>query len=221
MTEEIKSLISGFVMPQPGYIRKTICEGAAYINLKTITNDIINSLNENDINDLKLYYKKEDFKNDFSYDLQNKVSFNIFSNNKPIQNEESFFEILKTEKNFSSLVNPNTGSPLLDAITIWGTYKQKILNHVIIQKFNWVQIVTSEDETPEIHEVRLVMQISSNESARLENGDTLNIRIPHFSDDLFLEKNIVNDILKPAVMILFSKLNFNFTFLIELDPLDD
>ena len=63
------------------------------------------------------------------------------------------------------------------------------------------------------------MQISSNESARLYNGETLNIKISDFSDDLFLEKNILNDILKPAVMILFGKFNFNFTFLIELDPL--
>ena len=63
------------------------------------------------------------------------------------------------------------------------------------------------------------MQISSVKSARLENGETLNIRISSFFDDLFLEKNILNDILKPAVMHLFSKINFNFTFLIELDPL--
>ena len=63
------------------------------------------------------------------------------------------------------------------------------------------------------------MQISSNEVIRLENGETLNIQISDFQDDLFLKEDILNDILKPAVMVLFSKLNFNFTFLIELDPL--
>ena len=95
----------------------------------------------------------------------------------------------------------------------------KVIKNVLIQKFSLIHIVASEDKTPGIHEVRLVMQISSNESARLENGDTLNIRIPHFPDDLFSEKDIFIDIFKPAIMVLFSKLNFNFIFLIELDPL--
>ena len=65
-------------MPHSGRIRKTICEGLTYINLNTMVNNIINSLNENDINKLKLYYKKEDFKNDFSFDLRYKVDFNIY-----------------------------------------------------------------------------------------------------------------------------------------------
>ena len=221
-SKAIKRLITGFVMPQPGYIKKTICEGIAYINLKTITDDIINSLNEKDINNLKLYYKKDDFKNDFSYDLQNKVNYNIFSN-KPIQNKKSFFEIIKTEKNFREKIkNPNTGSSFLDLIAIYSHKdSHSTLKHVLIEKFKWIQITDPEDKTQETYEVRLIMQISSNETARLEEGDTLNTKISDFSDDLFLEKNILNDILKPAVMILFGKFNFNFTFLIELDPLDD
>ena len=67
---ELKGLISGFVMPHPGYIQKTICEGVAYINLNTAADDIINSLDEEQINKLKLHYKKEDFKNDFFMTLK-------------------------------------------------------------------------------------------------------------------------------------------------------
>ena len=210
-----KQLLSGFVMPHSGHIRKTLCEGLAYINLKTMVNDIINSLNENEINNLKLYYKKEDFKNDFTYDLRYKVNFNIFSD-KPIQNEKSFFEIVKIEKKILRPNKPNTGSPLLDFIA---SVKPDTFQHIEIEKFNWIQFENSRVETQDIHEVKLIMQISSVKSARLENGETLNIRIPHFFGDLFLEKNILNDILKPAVMHLFSKINFNITFLIELDPL--
>ena len=206
--KEFKGLISGFVMPHPGYIQKTICEGVAYINLNTAADDIINSLDEEQINKLKLHYKKEDFKKDFSNDLKY-VDFNMYANNptlnNPIKDKNIFFEIIKFKKNFEIPIR-RLGLPQL-------AYR------VIIKKFEWVQVVISEDKTLEIHEVRLVMQISNNESVRLENGDTLNIRIPHFPDDLFLEKNIINDVLKPAVMHLFSKLNFNFTFLIELDPL--
>ena len=216
-SEEIKGLISGFVMPHPGYIRKTICEGVAYINLNTAADDIINSLNEKQINNLKLYYIKVDFKNDFIYDLKNKINFNIYSN-KPIQDKKSFFEIVKIEKKYTKPAT-RTGLSLVDAFNILENLKPKLFERVLIQKFEWIQIVTSKDETPENYEVRLIMKISNNEFVRFENGETLNIRIPHFPDDLFLDENILDDVLKPAVMVLFSKLNFNFTFLIELDPL--
>ena len=83
-----------------------------------------------------------------------------------------------------------------------------------------IQVEVSREETQEIHEVRTVMQISSNDKVRLEEGETLNIRISNFPDDLFSDNRpILSNVFKPAVMRLFSKLNFNFTFLIELDPL--
>ena len=75
------------------------------------------------------------------------------------------------------------------------------------------------------------MQISREESlGLLQEGDTINIRVSHFQSDffsekntphsfLFAEKNVRKNILKPAIMHLFSILNFNFTFLIEIDPL--
>ena len=216
ISKEIKGLISGFVMPHPGYIRKTICEGVAYINLNTAVDDIINSLNENDINKLKLHYKKEDFKKDFSFDLTNIFRFDINSD-RPRQEENSFFEIIKIEKDYSE-------SPLTSGSFTMDEYIRlknlpKVIKSVLIQKFSLVQVEASREKTQEIHEVKLVMQISSNETARLEEGETLNIRISNFPDDLFLEKRIILNVLKPAVMVLFSKLNFNFTFLIELDPL--
>ena len=216
ISKEIKGLISGFVMPHPGYIRKTICEGVAYINLNTAVDDIINSLNENDINKLKLHYKKEDFKKDFSFDLTNIFRFDINSN-RPIQEENSFFEIIKIEKDYSE--SPLTSGSFTIDEYIRLKNLPKVIKSVLIQKFSLVQVEASREKTQETHEVKLVMQISSNETARLEEGETLNIRISNFPDDLFLEKIIISNVLKPAVMVLFSKLNFNFTFLIELDPL--
>ena len=206
--KEIKGLLSGFVIPHPGYIRKTTCEGLAYINLKTTVDDIINSLNEKQINELRSHYGKDYFQDDFFAHLKNIINYNIYSY-KPRQDRNSFFEIIKIEKKYSSDRDEHNRLKNLP----------KVIKNVLIQKFSLIHIIASEDKTPGIHEVRLVMQISSNESARLENGDTLNIRIPHFPDDLFSEKDIFIDIFKPAIMVLFSKLNFNFTFLIELDPL--
>ena len=214
----LKGLITGFVMPHSGYIRKTICEGLAYINLNTAADDIINSLSENDINSLKLYYRKDDFKNNFIDDLQNRVKFSIFSN-KPIQNEKSFFEIVKIDKKFRELLKLNSGNAFADIFAAF-LDSDLIVARILIEKFDWVQVVASNEKIQGIHEVRLVMQISNNDKTKyIKKGDTINILIPDFPDDLFLEKNVLNDILKPAVMVLFSKLNFNFTFLIELDPL--
>ena len=214
----LKGLITGFVMPHSGYIRKTICEGLAYINLNTAADDIINSLSENDINSLKLYYRKDDFKNNFIDDLQNRVKFSIFSN-KPIQNEKSFFEIVKIDKKFREILKLNSGNAFADIFAAF-LDSDLIVARVLIEKFDWVQVVATNEKIQGIHEVRLVMQISNNDKTKyIKKGDTINILIPDFPDDLFLEKNVLNDILKPAVMVLFSKLNFNFTFLIELDPL--
>ena len=209
----LKGLMSGFVMPHSGRIRKTICEGLMYINLNTIFDDIINSLNENDINKLKLYYKREDFEIDFSYDLRHNVDFNIWPI-KPIKNEISFFEIVKLGKKFKKPIPPS-GNVFIDVFLP----KPKVFQHVIIKKFDWIQFERSRVKTQEIYEVKVVMQISNDETVQLGTGETLNIRISHFQNDLFSEKKILNNILKPAIMHLFSKLNFNFTFLIELDPL--
>ena len=216
INKELKGLISGFVMPHPGYIQKTICEGVAYINLNTAADDIINSLSENDINKLKLHYKKEDFKIDFSNELKYLIGFNAYSDRPILNKENSFFEIIKIEKKYHDFIPPGSYTPeelgRLENLP-------RVIKTVLIEKFILIEVEVSRKETQEIHEVRTVMQISSNDKVRLEEGETLNIRISNFPDDLFLYDHIPLNFFKPAVKRLFSKLNFNFTFLIELDPL--
>ena len=217
INKELKGLISGFVMPHPGYIQKTICEGVAYINLNTAADDIINSLSENDINKLKLHYKKEDFKIDFSNELKYLIGFNAYSDRPILNKENSFFEIIKIEKKYHDFIPTGSYTP-----EEFGRLKNlpRVIKTVLIEKFILIEVEVSREETQEIHEVKTVMQISSNDKVRLEEGETLNIRISNFPDDLFLGGfDIPSIVFKPAVRILFSKLNFNFTFLIELDPL--
>ena len=217
INKEIKGLISGFVMPHPGYIKKTICEGVAYINLNTAAEDIINSLNENDINKLKLHYKKEDFKNNFSNELKHILRFHVYSDEPKPNKQNSFFEIIKIEKKYHNFLTLDSFKP--DEFERLQNLP-RVIKTVLIQKFNLIQVEVSREEIKEIYEVRLVMQISNNDKVRLEEGETLNIRISNFPDDLFLDSfDIPSNVFKPAVMVLFSKLNFNFTFLIELDPL--
>ena len=216
INKELKGLISGFVMPHPGYIKKTICEGVAYINLNTAADDIINSLSENDINKLKLHYKKEDFKIEFSNELKYLIGFYAYSDRSILNKENSFFEIIKIEKKYHDFIPPGSYTPeelgRLENLP-------RVIKTVLIEKFILIEVEVSREETQEIHEVKTVMQISSNDKVRLEEGETLNIRISNFPDDLFSYDHITSNIFKPAVKRLFSKLNFNFTFLIELDPL--
>ena len=216
INKELKGLIFGFVMPHPGYIKKTICEGVAYINLNTAADDIINSLSENDINKLKLHYKKEDFKIEFSNELKYLIGFYAYSDRSILNKENSFFEIIKIEKKYHDFIPPGSYTP-----EELGRLKNlpRVIKTVLIEKFILIEVEVSREETQEIHEVKTVMQISSNDKVRLEEGETLNIRISNFPDDLFLYDHITSNIFKPAVKRLFSKLNFNFTFLIELDPL--
>ena len=54
---------------------------------------------------------------------------------------------------------------------------------------------------------------------KFKEGDVLNIRISDFKKNLFTEDNILDNVLKTTVIFLLGILNFNFTFLIELDPL--
>ena len=221
---DLKGLLSGFVMPHSGHIKKTICEGLAYVNFNTMLDDIINSLSEDEINNLKAYYKKEDFKFSLGSDLRN-TDFNIYSD-RPIKNEVSFFEIVKLKKDFKKSLAPS-GKPLFDLfLPEPGVYQS-----VLLEKFDWIQIERHRVTKPDINQVKLVMRISNNESlGLLQEGDTINIRISNFQSDFFSEKNTPysslfsfynarKNILKPAIMHLFSILNFNFTFLIELDLL--
>ena len=208
-------------MPHSGRIKKIFCEGLAAIDLDTIADNIVNSLNENDINSLKLYYKKDDFKKDFSFDLRNNVNFDIYSNVDPIKNEISFFEIVKLSKRFEKTPKINDNSPLSVAFNAYLSSSTPVLiEKVVIEKFNWVQFENYLISKRLLNDVKLIMKIFNYENVPLSEGDTINIRISNFSKDLFTEKNILNNILKPAIMRLFSKINFNFTFLIELDPLD-
>ena len=63
------------------------------------------------------------------------------------------------------------------------------------------------------------MKILNNEIIPLNEGDTINIVISDFQKNLFSEGELLDNILNLTVIRLLGELNFNFTFLIELDPL--
>ena len=204
-----KSLITGFVMPHKGQIRKIICEGLTYIEKNKIFDKLITLFNEEQIKELKKYFGKEDFKNDLLEKIKNNVDFTTDKiNERPLQEGKIFFEITKSSKSFNS-GNRNSFFP-----------KPVVISGVMISHFEWREIEVSSS----INELRAIMQII-NVYDRVpywpvyEEGDTLNIRISDFKKNFFGKGELIDNILKPIVIFLLGTLNFNFTFLIELDPL--
>ena len=94
-----KGLMSGFVMPHSGRIRKIVGEGLTVIDFDKMINKLIISLNEEQINMLKLHFKKDDFKNDLIKKIKSTVIFTTKKNiDDPLLKGKTFFEIVKLKK---------------------------------------------------------------------------------------------------------------------------
>ena len=210
--KDLKSLISGFVKPHSGRIKKIICEGLTYINLDKMINDLINSLNEEQINTLKKHFGKEDFKKDLLEKIKSTVDFTTEKNkDRPLHKGKTFFEIVRNVKSFSEN----------DKFLVFFT-EPPVFSVAIIENFEWIEVEVSSS----VSEIRAIMKILNFENkyvngSGLKEGDTINIRISDFQKNLFSEGDLIDNILKPIVIFLFGSLNFNFTFLIELDPLEE
>ena len=185
-------------------------------------NKLINSLNEKQINELKKHFGKEDFKNDLLEKIKSTVDFNIEKNKDiPQHSGKTFFEIVKAQKNFS----PDNKILLLN----WT--KSSLITYKLITKFKWVEVEIPVKpkfsdligHTKSVKGIRAITKILNTpekySTDELKEGDTINIRNSDFQENLFTEGDILDNILKPTVIFLFGDLNFNFTFLIELDPL--
>ena len=206
--KHVKSLISGFVMPHKGKIKKIICEGLTYINLNKMINKLITLFNEEQIKELKKYFGKEDFKNDLLEKIKNTVDFTTDKiNERPLQKGKIIFEITKTIKSFTS----EDSAYFFD--------KPAVFSGTMITNFEWREIEIESS----INELRAIMQIinvyDKEDWPEFKEGDTLNIKISDFKKNFFETGELIDNILKPIVIFLLGTLNFNFTFLIELDPL--
>ena len=208
--DDVKSTLSGFVIPHSGQLRKIICEGVTYIDLNKMINKLINSFNEEQINELKKYFGKEDFKKDLLEKIKSSVDFTTDKiNERPLQEGKTFFEITSTSKSFSG-----------DDKTLVFFNTPTIFSTAIIKKVKWKEVELSSS----VNVIRAIMKIiyfseKGKWYSSFKEGDTLNIRISDFKKNFFGKGELIDNILKPIVIFLLGTLNFNFTFLIELDPL--
>ena len=198
-----KGLPFGFVMPHSGRIKKIICECLTHIEFNQIFDNLDKVLNKEQIEKLEDYYGKFNFKEELLKDIK-KVNFSTYNDIKkgdPLPKGKTFFEIVKYEKT----IFKDRDSFIL------GDISGSINFNIIVEEFENVEFIKS------IYDFRIetFTKFSNYDIIPLKEGDTINISIT----DLFSRDGILVDILKKDVIRLFGVLNFNFTFLIELDPL--
>ena len=200
-------------MPHSGRIKKIICESVTYLD----KNKIIDKLNSNFLisqkNLLKKHFGKEDYKNDLLETILNKLNF-TYENN---EEKENIFKIVKFKKAFTEEErNRRVGIPFLFNVQAsWLNVSYPT------RKFTWKGI-----EIERTKYILTIMKILNNETIPLNEGDTININITSFGfnnrdyiRDFIRDKKTINEIINISTIRLMGEINFNFTFLIELDPL--
>ena len=211
----LKGLINGFVMPHSGRIKKIICESLTFLDENKIIDKLINKFNQDQINELKRHFGKEDFKSDLLKTIFNKINFTYENKEK----KESLFNIVK----FKKLTEEERKDVDFLGKLLFNAKKLPILQEKsIIEKFTWVEV-----ELDKYDYLITIMKILNNETIPLNEGDTINIQITtnniiyykDLIDDFIDDIKTIDDIFNLTVIRLLGELNFNFTFLIELDPL--
>ena len=211
LNHRIKGVINGFVMPHSGRIKKIICESLTFLDKNKIIDKLINKFNQNQIKELKRHFGKEDFKNDLLKTIFNKINFTHENNEK----KESLFNIVKFKK---ILTKEEENKP-----SLFGLFNTNpiIQTDYVIKKFTWLEIEVDRNDY-----ILTVMKTLNNETIPLNEGETINIRIisnnkyqTDLIDDFIDDIKTIHDIFNLTIIRLLGELNFNFTFLIELDPL--
>ena len=222
--EDFKGSITGFVMPHSGHIKKIICENLTFLSLKKVAELIYNILNDNkkeiennksfplflkkvgyvDINDffkkgideLEKVMEKENFlgeKNETSILTYDRVDFG--------------FQIVKFEKSFNLKDYPTVKTP------------PKIISSVLLEKIDAKLLLFGGPSAF----WGSITRYFKNDYIPLSEGNVINIKsilglqevLPPLNGDDNVTKIFKTNFNK----LISSAFNFNFTFLIELDPL--
>ena len=218
--EDLKGSITGFVIPHSGHIKKIICESLAYRSLEDLAEFFFNFISDHkkeiQISDIPVFKKlgyvdiEDILKKEIDELKKIMEKENIFGETntflKTYDNTKIEFQIVKFEKSF----NPK------DYLTV-GTLP-KIISSVLIEAMN-VKTLTFNKKMVGLGAINRNL---NNDYFTLSEGDVINIK----SKYIFEEKNppFNRGNIKRILDLKFNNfitggLNFNFTFLIELDPL--
>ena len=221
--KDFKGSITGFVMPHSGYIKKIICEYLSFRSFESVLNFFFKFLSD---------YKKEAVITDFPVleragyvDIEDVLTKGIDEFNKIMRKEKVFtivkneiklevsnsekfgFHLVKFEKSFDSKDYPTIETP------------PKIISSVLFAEMK----VKHLNFTREKLGLGTISRFSKNDYITISEGDVINIKsnfsiaevsLPHFNG------SNIEKIFEIKYNKFFNDgLNFNFTFLIELDPL--
>ena len=217
--EDFKGSITGFVMPHSGHIKKIIYESLVYRTLEDFAEFIFNFLS-NHKKDLQL--SNIPLINKFGYvDIEDffKKGIDVFK--KKIKEDDIHkedktlletydgvdFQIVKFEKSF----NPN------DYLTVGAL--PKIISSVLTEKMKFNTLSFKKKMVG----MGLIKRKIIKDYFTLSEGDVINIKTNSSFEESFLndDDDKTRFITEKIVNFITTGLNFNFTFLIELDPLDD
>ena len=218
--EDFKGSVTGFVIPHSGHIKKIICETLLYRSLENIANFILDFITEHkkdvqlsDIIFLKRagYVDIEDvLKKGIDELKKNLEKENVLKeDDTPLEiydNENSVFQIVKFEKSF----NPK------DYLTVGAL--PKIISSVLIENMD-VKVLGFRNKTVGVGGIRRNL---NNDYIPLSEGDVINIKTKYSHEDrtFIFDGSNMNKIFGLKFDNFINKVtNYNFTFLIELDPL--
>ena len=216
--KDFKGSITGFVIPHSGHIKKIICEGLTFKDTDSVTEFIFNYISDNEkdllISDIPPINKAgyTDIKDiiEKGIDELKKRIIELTANLTGLEFEfDSIgsvrFEIVKFEKS----LNPKD-YPTLKT-------QPKIISSVLVKKLKSVVLNFRNDTVA----FGSIFRGVNNEYVALSEGDVINIKSMFDNteiDEHINEKKSFIFNLKLANYVI-SSASFNFTFLIELDPL--
>ena len=218
--EDLKGSITGFVMPHSGHLKKIICEGLVFKSLDDITDFIFNFITDHkkelQLSDIVFlekatYLDIEDVLKKGKVELKKTLEKeNFLKENKTIlnttKNSDSGFQIVKFEKSFNSK----------DYLTV--EKLPKIISSVLLEEMDLKSIGFSKKTVGFGSMFRLI----KNDYFTLSEGDVINIKTSQEDKRIPLLNRDMERLFKITFDNFLNKgFNFNFTFLIELDPLEN
>ena len=218
--EDFKGSITGFVMPHSGHIKKIICESLLYRSLENIANFILDFITKHkkdvQLSDIAFlekagYVDIEDVLKKGIDELKKnleKINFLNEANTRleTYDNEKSLFQIVKFEKSF----NPK------DYLTVGAL--PKIISSVLIENMD-VKGLNFRNKTVGMGGI---IRKLNNDYIPLSEEDVINIKTNYSQKEripLFDGGNMIKIFILELENFFTNGLNYNFTFLIELDPL--
>ena len=218
--DDLKGSITGFIMPHSGHIKKIICETLLFRSFENIAEFFFNLVTKHKkdlkISDLSLkkdfgYIDIEDFLKKEIDEFKKKLITDIFDDTKTILDFNGTgpfeFDLVKFEKSF-------------DEEDYLGTFGKlpKIISSVLIDKMESKVLQFNKKNVG----IGGIVKHLNKDYLPLSEGDVINIKTTYSYKESEFPLNVGDNkrfLRNKLYNYITYGLNFNFTFLIELDPL--